>query len=379
MEPKDLAKLQNDARTTLVQAFGGAVLLIGLYFTLKNLQLTQDRQITEHYTRAIEQLGSGQLEVRLGAIYSLERIARDSARDHWPIMEILTAYVREHVPWKEEEQRSQEEISLSETQLYQNYQSLPKLAVDIQAILTVLGRRTRTHETKEDQRLNLSYTNLQKANLGNAQLQEAYLYHAQLQGASFYRADLQGADLNFARLQRASLSRADFQGASFYRADLQGAELIEARLQRADLREVQLQNASLDGARLQGANLWSTKLQGANLCFAQLAGARNLTIEQLSTVYTLYGVGFDPPFREQIEQQFSHHRYRCRVCHRVLDTWMPTAKAVDEWPILNHLAQECDSHHAHLYLDRVIHQMEDIAIVAAQAFEIVKERPAKDG
>ena len=369
MEPKDLAKLQNDARTTLVQAFGGAVLLIGLYFTLKNLQLTQDRQITEHYTRAIEQLGSNQLEVRLGAIYSLERIARDSARDHWPIMEILTAYVREHVPWKEEEQRSQEEISLSERQLTQNYQSLPKLAVDIQAILTVLGRRTRTHETKEDQRLNLSYTNLQKANLGNAQLQEAYLYHAQLQGASLYHADLQRADLNFARLQRASLNR----------ADLQGAELAEAQLQRADLREVQLQNASLHGARLQGANLWSTKLQGANLYFAQLAGARNLTIEQLSTVYTLYGVGFDPPFREQIEQQFSHHRYSCRVCHRVLDTWMPTAKAVDEWPILNHLAQECDSHHAHLYLDRVIHQMEDIAIVAAQAFEIVKERPAKDG
>jgi hypothetical protein len=58
---------------------------------------------------------------------------------------------------------------------------------------------------------------------------------------------------------------------------------------------------------------------------------------------------------------------------------MPTTKAVDEWPILNHLAHECDSHHAHLYLDRVIHQMEDIAIVAAQAFEIVKERPAKNG
>jgi hypothetical protein len=70
MEPKDLAKLQNDARTTLVQAVGGAVLLIGLYFTLKNLQLTQDRQITERYTRAVEQLGSDKLEVRLGAIYA---------------------------------------------------------------------------------------------------------------------------------------------------------------------------------------------------------------------------------------------------------------------------------------------------------------------
>jgi hypothetical protein len=50
VELKDLPKLENDARTTLIQGLGGAVLLIGLYLTLRNLQLTQDRQITEYYT-----------------------------------------------------------------------------------------------------------------------------------------------------------------------------------------------------------------------------------------------------------------------------------------------------------------------------------------
>jgi hypothetical protein len=34
------------------------------------------------------------IEVRLGAIYALERIAKDSERDHWPIMEVLCAYIR---------------------------------------------------------------------------------------------------------------------------------------------------------------------------------------------------------------------------------------------------------------------------------------------
>ncbi len=38
------------------------------------------------------------LEVRLGGIYALERIARDSPKDHWTIMEVLTAYVRENSP-----------------------------------------------------------------------------------------------------------------------------------------------------------------------------------------------------------------------------------------------------------------------------------------
>jgi hypothetical protein len=374
MEPKDLAKLQNDARTTLVQALGGAVLLIGLYFTLKNLQLTQDRQITERYTRAVEQLGSDKLELRLGAIYALERIARDSEPDHWPIMEILTAYVRERAPWKEPEQRSKEEISPSEMQQMQDHQSRPKLATDIQAVLTVIGRRTRTHEKGEDQRLDLSHTNLRGASLTDAQLQGAILDDAQLQGAGLYRAQLQGASLYHAQLQGAGFYRAQLQGASLYRAQLQEASFLGAQLQRANLRDVQLQEADLFDAQLQGANLWNAQLQGADLMFAQLAGARNLTIEQLSTVYTLYGAVLDPPLREQIEQQFSHHRYRCRFCHLVLDTWVPTAKAVDEGLVMDHLAQGCDSDHTYLYVKRA--QTEGIATVAAQAFEIVKERQA---
>ena len=65
--------------------------------------------ITERITKAIEQLGAektvykdGQantepnLEVRLGALYALERIAQDSERDHIPIMETLCAYIREN-------------------------------------------------------------------------------------------------------------------------------------------------------------------------------------------------------------------------------------------------------------------------------------------
>jgi hypothetical protein len=52
--------------------------------------------VTERYAKAIEQLGSDKLEVRIGGIYALERIARDSARDHPTVMEVLAAFVREH-------------------------------------------------------------------------------------------------------------------------------------------------------------------------------------------------------------------------------------------------------------------------------------------
>jgi hypothetical protein len=100
-EAKEIAKLENDAPTMVVQAVGGVALLIGLYFTAKTLRITQEGQITDRYTKAIAQLGEAgpdKLAIRLGGIYALERIARDSERDHWPIMEILTAYVRERSP-----------------------------------------------------------------------------------------------------------------------------------------------------------------------------------------------------------------------------------------------------------------------------------------
>jgi hypothetical protein len=125
---KDVFKAENDARATLAQILGGFAILIGLYFAWRNiaattknlelanknfelatkdLELTKEGQVTERFTKAIQQLGATddkgkpKLELRLGGIYALERIARDSERDHWPIMEILTAYVREHAQWKE--------------------------------------------------------------------------------------------------------------------------------------------------------------------------------------------------------------------------------------------------------------------------------------
>src|SRR5215218_1041515 len=82
---------------TLAQILGGAALLSGLYFTWRTLQVNREGQITERFTRAIEQLGathadnSKNLELRLGGIYALERISKESEEDHGTIMEVLEA------------------------------------------------------------------------------------------------------------------------------------------------------------------------------------------------------------------------------------------------------------------------------------------------
>ena len=44
----------------------------------KNFQLTERGHLTDHYAKAIEQLGDDNLDVRLGGIYALEQLATDS-------------------------------------------------------------------------------------------------------------------------------------------------------------------------------------------------------------------------------------------------------------------------------------------------------------
>lgn len=82
LAPTERLKAENDVRTTLLQGLGGLVLLAGAVVTWLQLRarwdelhLSREGQVTERFTRAIDQLGSEKLEVRLGGIYALERIA----------------------------------------------------------------------------------------------------------------------------------------------------------------------------------------------------------------------------------------------------------------------------------------------------------------
>jgi Pentapeptide repeats (8 copies) len=175
---------KKDLVLAVAQILAGAALLSGLYFTWRTLQVNREGQITERFTRAIEQLGathddkSKNLELRLGGIYALERIARESEEDHWSIMEVLTAYVRQHAPWRSEPTE------------------VPGLAADIQAIITVLRRRTRFFGYGEPERLDLHETNLRGADLSSANLRKANLNRANLEKAFLRGANLTNVNLS---------------------------------------------------------------------------------------------------------------------------------------------------------------------------------------
>jgi hypothetical protein len=179
-----------------------------------NTALLQGRRVTERFGRAMELLSHEKLEVRLGGIYALEQHIRDSEKDQGPIVEVLAAYVRQRAMWQEGQPAPE------------------RLASDIQAVLTVLGRRPWSYH-KEDKPLDLHGTILTKAYLPFAHLERAFLYRANLEGAMLHKAHLQGAWLWGAHLTQANLDE----------AHLEGADLADA----VGLTWEQLSTAYLDG------------------------------------------------------------------------------------------------------------------------------------
>jgi hypothetical protein len=218
----------NSMRTTILQAFGGMIVFFGAYVTWRRLAISeaqllaaQDTQVTGRYAKAVEQLGDPSLDVRLGGIYALERIARNSAVDMGAIIEILGAFVRGRSPWPPQlpgQYTAQAPI-----------EDVPTLAIrapDVQAAITVLGRMVRPDQPS----LRLSTADLRKTRMYGLNFQSALLGGSNLRMARLYDANLIGADLGGADLSDSHLMRSDLSKANLRRANLAGAQLDGARL-----------------------------------------------------------------------------------------------------------------------------------------------------
>ncbi|MBE9199233.1 MULTISPECIES: pentapeptide repeat-containing protein [unclassified Nodularia (in: cyanobacteria)] len=278
--------------------------------SIQNSQHSQDNLIVERFMGAITQLGHEKIETRTGAIYVLERVAQDFPKEHWTIMEILTAFVRENAPiqTKEEQQklenlqpiylgRPKSRVRRTQKEDVNSGEVIPKMRRDIQAALTVIGRRNSLLE-EENQKLDLRHTDIRRADLLEANLEradlrgsnlcgadlrgsylcEANLDGAQLTGSILYAANLLKANLNranfcWANLNHANLSGANLRGANLLGASLRAANLSGANLYKANLQQAILKVANLSGAKLFLANLQWAKLGKANLQFAGLIGA----------------------------------------------------------------------------------------------------------
>jgi|SRR5689334_18799784 len=250
-----LLQAARDAARGRLLTFATGLFAVGaLVFTALTFNLSRQGQYTDRFTKAIEQVGSKEVDVRVGGIYALERVARDSRRDHPTVIEVLCAFVREHsnlkLPPPDPATQGLERFGRR----------------DIQAAITVVGRRDVKRDTRPLHlaRADLRGTNLRNGNLSGANLTRVHLNDGHLRGAQLRKAQLWDADLTKARLFDADLTGANLSGAKLIRA-----KLIRARLTGADLTGADLTGADLTGADLTGADVTGANLNGAGLTDAK--------------------------------------------------------------------------------------------------------------
>ena len=167
-------------------------------------------QITERLNKATENLGKSTadgepiIEVRIGALYALERIAQDSIRDHIQILEILCAYIR-NGSLKNKKDKTENPTE------------------DVQAALTIIGRRHKWPESA--QRVKIETDEEFRINLNGCYLHGAKLGKASLINASFIGTKFRKAFFNRTDLSNAALGSADLTGAWFEETILQDTKL----------------------------------------------------------------------------------------------------------------------------------------------------------
>ncbi len=187
-------------------------------------------------------LSSERLDLRLGALYALDRMATNEESDSWAIVELLTAYIRE---------RSRPAGATTS--------GVPGIAKDVQAAIAILGRNAWRQDGPGQRRRDLSGADLRGA---------------ELSGFHFERAVFQDARLDHAGLTNASFDETVMSRACLNGANLDGASLIGAQLDHASLRDAVLRGATVTGADFTDADLRGADLTGAvGVTAAQIASA----------------------------------------------------------------------------------------------------------
>jgi len=246
--------------TSVVTAFAA---LGALVFTGLSLSATEQGQVTDRYTKAIDQIGTqgdDRLQVRLGGVYALERLAHDSPNDQPTIVEVLSAFARGGLPRHVEDSSGSKTCPAPTSKLVQ-------ISPDVQAAFRVLGRRDHGHDQG-------AVTDLRSVCLNRTKLVGVDFRGADFSGSDLKSADWRGSDLSGTRfvgayLVEMILDHANLESANFEEANFGGANLKGAMFGGANLKGVDFKGASLEGAHLDHVDLTSvehddkTKTDGA--------------------------------------------------------------------------------------------------------------------
>lgn len=285
-------------------------------------RIAQEAHFTSLFTKAVELLGSTRerkegerivvepnIEVRLGAIYALERIAQDSERDRWPILECLCAYVRSNAPvpqhyfWPHDTEHG--EANFAEHDVEKWLRELKPMDITAKAVIRVIGRLPHDKCNRLDLRLvNFSGVELNQLNFENADLDHSVFLRTKMAKTNFCGSSFRGSLMRFVHAPKTS-----FEDCNFYKALVDQPQFSHASFVSASLVEFQLNMLKLEwGADEPPPTLFmkvdftNAKFSQACLCDADLSFAIGLTEEQVRSMDELLDVKLPADIKIDLEE-----------------------------------------------------------------------------
>jgi hypothetical protein len=295
---------ENEFRKTLIQVFGGLIVIVSLLFTWGGMSQSQRNfEKGQHITRfsqAISFLGSNNTEQKIGGIYTLEQIAKESPEEYLgTVIEVLSAFVRN----AEVDEIKVDVKKPEEKKGTKGDKKTPK------------GKRGRKQKKEDDYQLKPE-TQIAMTVLGRIRTEDNKKHWENLPGINLVGVKLRGVNITGANLTKAKLMEADLRDANLWRANFRGADLSQVNLTDAILMETDLFAANLILANLSDANLKDANLKDAYLIYTNLTDTmlifwdtpfgptRELTVEQLLEVKTLIGVeGLLPWIKKELKER----------------------------------------------------------------------------
>ncbi|MEV0538064.1 pentapeptide repeat-containing protein [Kitasatospora sp. NPDC050463] len=155
----------------------GALLFNALSVVSTNSQLDVARQgqVTDRFGKAVEQLDSTGLEIRLGGVYALERVMHDSPSDQSPIVEVLCGFIRHKAG----------AVRFANTTKSAEGVTPRQPDLDLLTALSVLAHR----DHQRDQGTSLDHIDFSGMDLFEVDLHSADLHGADLRGANLIGSD----------------------------------------------------------------------------------------------------------------------------------------------------------------------------------------------
>ena len=214
------------------------------------------------------------LEVRVGGILALERIAKHNLSEHIHVMEILCAFVRENT---REFVATTVPLGEDGEVLFGSY-IFPRH--DIASALSVIARRGQAQRQLE-QRLEPPY----KLNFNQADFRGLKMDGCDFANALLTHANFGGADLTKATFEGASLDRTNFSNTILHQVNFCASHLHFNSFENADLWEASFNGAVLGGTNFEGAKNSATCTFVGAACFGTDLTKLDISREEFKWIF----------------------------------------------------------------------------------------------